>query len=133
MNNKEYLDLVNAGEYPDDQLVPLDTPFVDARGIIQNIWLGQSGSITFIDSKQGAVRARHRHTEDWHGTYVISGKIKYIEGKGIEKQEFIFSVGELFFTRPGVYHEMHFIEDTKMITINNLCKNHDNYEKDVKR
>ena len=133
MNNKEYGDLVNAENYPQNIKVPLDTPFVDDRGIIQNLWLAQSGSITFIESKVGAIRAAHRHQKDWHSTYIISGKIRYIEGENNDRTENIFSTGEMFFTRPGVYHEMHFLEQTKMITVNNLVKNHENYEKDVVR
>lgn len=133
MNNKEYGDLVNSGAYPNDIEVPLDKPFVDSRGIIQNLWLSQSGSITIIDSNKGAIRAQHKHTLDWHTAYIISGSLLYVEGedkKQITKQ---FNAGSLFFTRPGVYHEMHFLEDCKMITVNNMCKNHENYEKDVKR
>lgn len=37
MNNKEYTDLVFKGEYPKDPLVPLDEPFINDAGIIQNL------------------------------------------------------------------------------------------------
>jgi quercetin dioxygenase-like cupin family protein len=136
MNNKECGDLINDGVYPDDINVPLDTPFIDNRGIIQNLWLSQSGSVTFIESKPGAIRARHKHIGDWHSTYVISGKIKYTELENDEKtvkREVIFNPGDMFFTKPDVFHIMEFVEDTKMITINNIVKNHENYIKSIER
>jgi quercetin dioxygenase-like cupin family protein len=134
MDNKSYVDAVNSGTYPEDIKVPLDKPFVDHRGVIQNLWLGSSGSITFIESKEGAVRARHIHKDgDFHGTFIVSGEIKYVEGLGSDQTETIFTTGEMFFTRPEVYHEMHFITDTKMITVNGIVKNHENYEKNIVR
>jgi tellurite resistance-related uncharacterized protein len=133
MNNKSYADAVNAGQYPDTITVPLDTPFVDARGVIQNVWLGSSGSVTFISSKKGAIRARHKHIDDWHSTFIISGKVKYIEIEEDIEIETIYSDQQSFFTRPDVYHIMEFLEDTIMITINGIVKNHENYEKSVVR
>jgi len=136
MDNKTYGDLVNSGSYPEDIKVPLDKPFIDSRGVIQNLWLATSGSVTFIESVPGAVRARHRHKGDWHATYVISGKIKYTELEDDEKtlkSETIFNTGDMFYTKPDVFHTMEFIEETKMITINNIVKNHDNYIKSIDR
>lgn len=134
MNNKEYVDKVNSNEYPNDIKVPLDKPFVDDRGIIQNLWLGQSGSVTLIKSNKGAVRAKHKHTNDFHAAYILNGHVKYVEGEpGTKQVEFLFKTGDMFFTKPGVYHVMEFMEDTDMLTINGICKNHDNYEKDIKR
>jgi tellurite resistance-related uncharacterized protein len=136
MNNKECGDLINEGKYPDDINVPLDTPFIDGRGTIQNLWLSQSGSVTFIESNPEAIRARHKHIGDWHATYVISGKIKYTELEDDENtiiKECIFNTGDMFFTKPGVFHIMEFIEHTKMITINNIVKNHENYHNSIIR
>lgn len=134
MNNKKYVEAVNSGNFPTDIAVPLDNPFKDHRGIIQNLWLGNSGSITFIESKQGAVRAKHIHkNNDWHATYVIDGAILYVEIENGNRKEFNFKTGEIFYTKPEVYHEMHFLTDTKMITINGILKNHENYEKSIIR
>jgi len=135
MQNKEYVDLVNSENYPNQVEVPLDPPFVDDRGTIQNLWLGQSGSVTYIESKKGAVRARHKHSFDYHASHMITGSVLYTEkdddGKILHSKE--YKAGEMFFSRPKVWHEMVFLEDSKMITINNLVKNHENYEKDVVR
>lgn len=134
MNNKEYVDKVNSGEFPDNVIVPLDTPFVDNRGVIQNLWLGNSGSITLISSKKGAVRAKHKHTNDFHAAYILSGKVKYTEGEPDgDQKEMFFKAGDMFFTRPDVYHVMEFLTDGDMLTINGIVKNHENYEKDIQR
>jgi len=37
MNNKEYMNLVLQGNYPNDPLVPLDEPFINNAGVIQNL------------------------------------------------------------------------------------------------
>lgn len=134
MSNKAYVDQINNGKYPTDIVVPLDQPFEDNRGIIQNLWLGNSGSITLIKSKKGAVRAKHKHTEDFHAAYMLSGSVKYLEGEpGGPQNEYTFKTGDMFFTRPGIYHIMEFLEDCDMLTINGIVKNHENYEKDIKR
>lgn len=135
MNNKQYVEKVNASEFPEEVQVPLDKPYEDDRGIIQNIWLGHSGSATYITSKKGSVRAEHIHKLECHGCFIISGSIEYTErdneGKLIFKKT--FNEGEMFFSKPGVWHKMKMLEDTKMITLNNIVKSHDNYENDLIR
>ena len=135
MDNKTYVDLVNAGEYPSEVQVPIDAPFVDERGEITNIWLGNSGSVTVITSKKGTDRANHWHSGDFHSSHIISGKIKYTESEidGSNKQEFIFGPGESFFSPPMKAHRMDFLEDTVFVTVNGIAKNHANYENSVVR
>jgi quercetin dioxygenase-like cupin family protein len=131
IDNKTYGDLVNAGNFPDQIEVPLDKPFIDNRGVIQNIWLAPSGSVTLITTKKGAKRASHIHKNgDWHSIYVISGSFEYHE-KG--KEPVVFKAGQSVFSKPEVAHKLIFIEDCVMITINNICKNHDNYESSLER
>lgn len=134
MKNQEYVEKVNTGKYPSDIVIPLDKPFVDDRGIIQNLWLGNSGSITLIKSNKGAIRAKHKHTDDFHAAYILNGEVKYVEGEPDgEQKEFFFKTGDMFFTRPGIYHFMEFLTDCEMLTINGIVKNHENYEKDIQR
>lgn len=124
MNNKKYVDLVNEHKYPKEIRVPLDSPFKDDRGVIQNLWLGESKSVTYIESKSGAIRAKHKHTEDYHATYMVTGAVKYSELEDDEKtvkSEHVYRAGEMFFTRPGVFHVMEFLQDSKMITVNRHC------------
>jgi quercetin dioxygenase-like cupin family protein len=136
MDNKEYADLVNAGQFPEDIKVPLDKPFVDDRGVIQNLWLANSGSVTIITSKKDSIRAQHHHTGgDWHSAYVVSGSIKYSESEidGSNLKEYTFNQGDMFFSPPEKWHKMEFLEDTTFITMNGIAKNHVNYEKTVVR
>jgi len=134
MNNKEYIDLVNQGKFPEDINVPLDSPFIDERGIIQNLWLGNCGSVTLITSKAGSIRANHVHHDDWHGVYILSGEIKYSygdpEGEVIGRN---YKTGEMIFSPPEVWHKVEFLVDTTIITFNGIIKNHENYEKSIER
>jgi quercetin dioxygenase-like cupin family protein len=140
MSNKEYVDLVNQGKFIDSlsAMVPLDPPFTDDRGVIQNLWLGNCGSVTLITTKAGSVRANHtHHGGDWHAAYVISGEIKYSHGDpnpmGGIIIECTFKAGDMFFSPPEVWHKMEFPVDTVFITMNGICKNHENYEKTIER
>ncbi len=140
MDNQKYVELVNSEQFPEEIKVPLDLPFTDNRGIIQNLWLGNSGSVTLIKSIKGAKRAYHSHPSnesfsgDWHSIYILSGSFRYLQ-KNLDNsiQEQIFKEGEMVFTRPDVYHEVEMLEDTVFITINKICKNHENYHKSVKK
>jgi|ERR1019366_716338 quercetin dioxygenase-like cupin family protein len=136
MDNKEYVESVNAGNFPEDIKVPIDPPYSDARGDITNLWLGGSGSVTLITSKAGSVRAQHYHTKgDWHSCYVISGQIKYSESEidGSNLKEYTFNQGEMFFSPPEKWHKMFFEVDTIFLTVNGIVKNHSNYEASVVR
>lgn len=135
MSNKVFADAVNSGNYPSEIQIPIDPPFVDERGTITNMWLGNSGSTTLITSKKGTNRANHHHLNDWHSSYIVSGLIKYIESDidGSNKQEFIFKAGESFFSPPMKWHRMEFLEDTVFVTMNGISKNHENYENTVVR
>lgn len=131
MDNKEYVALVNEGKFPEDNMVPLDDPFIDSRGTIQNLWLGESKSVTLITTKKGAERASHWHQGDFHSIYIISGSIKYLERNqdGTNRQEKIIKQGEMVFTKPEVVHKVIALEDTVFITVNGIIKNAENYAK----
>lgn len=131
MNNKEYVDLVNQGNYPEDNIVPLDPAYQDERGSIQNLWLGESKSVTLITTKKGGVRASHTHSNDWHAIHVISGSIQYLERNqdGSNRQEKIIKSGEMIFTKPEVVHKVIALEDTIFLTVNGIVKNAENYAK----
>jgi quercetin dioxygenase-like cupin family protein len=135
MKNEDYVKEVLAGQFPEDHKVPLDPPFTDNRGSIQNLWLGNSGSVTLIKSVKGAVRAKHVHKNgDWHAIYVLSGKVLYKQDVNEpELKETEFLPGQMFFTPPEVYHEVHMLEDTVFLTINGILKNNDNYENSIER
>lgn len=133
-DHQTYVQNVVSGQFPDEIRVPLDPPFVDNRGEIQNLWLGNSGSITILTSKKGSRRAGHIHSTDWHSIYVISGLLSYVEGPDSKNlKEYIVEPGQMIFTRPDIYHEVIAIEDTVFLTVNGILKNHENYHKTMKK
>ena len=77
LTNRAFSALVESGTYPEQVSVPLDEPFVNENGSIQNLLLERFTSAAIITSVPGAVRANHYHKTDWHYSYVISGSIRY--------------------------------------------------------
>jgi len=139
MDNKNYTDLVNAGKYPDEPLVPLDAPFVNNNGGIQNLLLSGFTSAAIIESKMGALRANHYHKTDWHYTYVIDGEVWYY-WKGapgtpteMEENSAIFHKGEVFFTPPRMIHAMFFPDRGRILTLAKNVRDHETHEADLVR
>jgi len=135
MKNKEYTDLVDAENYPKNPLVPLDTPFVDDRGVIQNLLNCNIGSAAIITSKKDSERSNHYHKSSWHYLYIVSGSLKYYERNvdGSEKFEAIYKTGDLFYTPPNKVHKTVFLEDCTMMSFGKSPKDHDSHEEDLIR
>lgn len=138
MNNKDYTDAVNNKEYPSENIVPLDPPFVDDRGHIQNLLNTNVSGAAVIISKKGSIRSNHYHREDWHYLYVISGSMRYLEQDAETlsedwEKDFIVKAGEMVFTPPMKIHRTVFLEDTVMISLSKRNRDHDSHEEDVVR
>ena len=136
MDNNAYTSMVDVGKYPDDVIVPLDKPFTDERGIIQNLVLKPMNSTAVITSKAGSIRAQHYHKTDWHYTILISGSIEYYHrpvGSLDPPKRVMIQPMEVFFTPPMVEHAMVFLEDSVIITMAKNVRTHDNHESDVVR
>jgi dTDP-4-dehydrorhamnose 3,5-epimerase-like enzyme len=138
-----YVERVLAHDYPNDPIVPLDQPFVDARGVIQNLVLGSFTSSAIISSKPRAVRANHWHRTDWHFSYVVSGEVWYYEraitaadtlaDRDGALKKWVVPAGQMFFTPPRMAHAMAFPVDTAFITFAKNVREHDTHEEDVVR
>ncbi len=138
-----YVERVLARDYPSDPIVPLDQPFIDARGVIQNLVLGSFTSSAIISSKVQTVRANHWHRTDWHFSYVVSGEVWYYEREITEEdkmsdregtlKKLVVPAGQMFFTPPRVAHAMAFPVDTAFITFSKNVREHDTHEEDVVR
>ncbi len=136
MNNEEYTSAVDRGEWPLDTRVPLDDPFVNANGIIQNLVLKPMTSVAVLSSVKGAVRANHWHRTDWHYAYVVSGSLAYLErqvGSEDVPDATVFKAGDMFFTPPNREHAMVFLEDTVIITMARNVRSHESHEADLVR
>lgn len=121
---------------PASTLVPLEEPFRDARGYIQNLVHHTLGSAVLIFSEAGSVRAEHWHREDFHYCLVLSGSLLYLERPvGSRELPSVTRIGsgQLFFTPPRVEHSMFFPEPTTFLTLGRLSRTHDSYEADLVR
>jgi dTDP-4-dehydrorhamnose 3,5-epimerase-like enzyme len=136
MTPDEYTQAVDDGNYPKDPVVPMETPFVDERGVIQNLLLKPMTSAAMIVSKKGSVRANHLHRTDWHYAYVVSGEILYFErdiGSTEIPEPMKFTAGQMFFTPPMREHAMLFSQDTVFLTLAKNVRSHENHEADLER
>lgn len=136
LSNREFSALVEAGKYPEQVAVPLDEPFVNANGVIQNLLLERFTSAAIITSVAGAMRANHYHKTDWHYSFVVSGAVDYYErpvgSRGRPTCE-RFAAGTMFFTPPLVEHAMFFPEPTTFLTFAKNIRDHEHHEEDVVR
>lgn len=136
MTHEEYVKRVLAGDYPESPIVPLpEHPFIDDRGVIQNLFLDTVNSVSMIISKRGSVRANHYH-KDWHFCYLVSGKLAYYEreiGDTTIERPLIIEPNTLFFSPPMKEHSMLFLEQSLLITFQNSVRTHENHENSVVR
>ena len=122
--------------WPASVIVPLETPFADARGAIQPLVDLPMKSCVLISSKKGTVRANHYHKTDWHFCYVMKGAIEYHHrphGSTDPAEVVTIGEGQLFFTPPMVDHAMVFPEDTVFLTLGRNSRAQEVYEADVER
>lgn len=136
MKNKEYTDFVSLGQYPNIELVPLDDPFIDDRGSIQNLLNTSLNGAAIIKSKKGSIRSNHWHKEDWHYLYVLSGSMIYYERpvNGVsEKAPLVVGPGDMIFTPPNMVHKTVFLEDSVLLSFSKRNRDHDSHEEDVVR
>jgi dTDP-4-dehydrorhamnose 3,5-epimerase-like enzyme len=132
----KYTSDVNEGIWPKDSIVPLPNPFIDERGVIQNLLLKPITSVASIISKKGTISANHYHTTDWHYAFVVAGIVWYFEREIGDKtigSPQIFGSGEMFFTPPMKEHAMVFMEDSQIITFAKNIRDHEHHEADLVR
>ncbi len=138
MNNKEYTTSVEQQKYPDEELVPLDSPFIDDRGFIQNLLNTPINGVAIITSKAGSIRSNHYHKTDWHYLYVLSGSMEYYERPLDPKEDYygdpvIIKAGQMVFTPPNVIHKTVFLQDTVLLSFSKRNRDHNSHEEDVVR
>lgn len=89
------------------------------------------GSIGWVTSKAGTVRANHLHlSKEGHTCVLISGLGRYYE-EGIAPIE--MHPGVPIFTPPKKAHAFAFLRDSVMLVIGNLHRTQEAYERDLKR
>jgi uncharacterized RmlC-like cupin family protein len=122
--------------WPDEPIVDLEKPFVDARGTIQPLVDEMMRSAVMIESTAGSIRANHYHKTDWHYCYVLSGEMEYFHrpaGTDVEPEMLTAGAGAMVFTPPMVDHAMRFPVDTVFLTLSRNPRDQETYEADVVR
>lgn len=117
-------------------IVPLEEPFVDARGVIRPLVEADIRSVLVIESKAGSVRADHYHHTDWHYLYVVSGRMIYWyrpHGDTSPPKRLVVEAGQLVFTPPMMEHRTDFPVDTVCVTLSRNQRDQAAYEADVVR
>jgi dTDP-4-dehydrorhamnose 3,5-epimerase-like enzyme len=120
-------------------IIKLEKPIVDERGYIQHLVSFSKptvGSVVWIFSKKGTVRANHYHKVDWHYCFVVEGLIEYYyrdANSAMEPKKIIVRKGEIVYTPPLVEHAMVFLEDTTFLTISEGTRQQADYEADLVR
>jgi mannose-6-phosphate isomerase-like protein (cupin superfamily) len=135
-NNKEYTEFVELEEYPTNPIVPLDNPFINQSGIIQNLLNTPINGVAIITSVKGSIRSNHWHKKDFHFLYVLSGAMEYYE-RGIDEEftgkPLIVKQGEMVFTPPRKVHKTVFLENTILVSMSKRNRDHTSHEEDVVR
>ena len=114
--------------------------FVNPKGWIKNLVLHDGrpemsiGGVELIRTLRGEVRANHWHKKDWHYLYVLEGSILYQYWTlGKNDVEVMVPEGCMVFTPPEERHKVTALEDTIMISISHLPRDHETHEQDVVR
>lgn len=112
----------------------------DARGIISNLVLseepGDIGGVELILSKAGTVRSNHWHRTDSHTLFVLSGTMLYYErpvGASSMPELRAIRAGASVFTGPNVEHCTRFPEETLLLCVSRLPRDHVTHEADLVR
>jgi dTDP-4-dehydrorhamnose 3,5-epimerase-like enzyme len=119
-------------KYP---IIEIPQSFRDERGLISNIADGNLGDVAVITSSAKSTRANHYHEDDWHLSFLLSGRMIY-SWKSLDssdKGEIEVSASSLFYTPKRTVHRMYFLEQSTFIAVSKLNRNQENYELDTKR
>lgn len=128
------------GVYPSDPLIPLDLPFTNKAGSIQNFAIGDFKTATVIVSKEKSVRSNHYHQTDSHLIYVLEGSCWYYWRDISDTQPGILGIkekhffpGQVFFTPPMVEHATFFPKPTTLFVVSRYSRDHESHESDLIR
>lgn len=118
-------------------ILPFGPTYSDARGVIEMVIENADlKSVSTIMSKPNTTRASHWHKKDSHYCLVLEGEIWYYErpvGSTEKPKMVIVETGQLFYTPPGVEHEMFFPQHCVFICFSTLARTNECYESDTTR
>lgn len=98
--------------------------------------LNTDGFVGLIESKAGSRRSSHRHREDAHHLYVVSGEMHYWhrpEGSEVPPTMEVYGPGQMVYTGPAEDHWTYFPVDTVLVSVSKLHRTKENHEGDLTR
>lgn len=110
--------------------------FIDPRGSITNIAIGEFRCVSLIHSNAGAWRSKHYHRTDSHVLYVQFGEMHYWEREldGVYSDApTIVRAGESIFTPALVVHKTFFPRATALVSMSKNPRDHASHEGDLVR
>lgn len=114
--------------------------WTDARGDIISLFdEGEQkiASVLLITCAKGAIRANHFHKEDSHYSYMLSGRMEYIEepppGEQGEREVAIVEKGDMVYTPSQRAHAMRFLQDSAFLALATKSRKEGAYEDDTVR
>ena len=117
-------------------IIPLRKPFVDARGMIQNLIDAPFTSAAMILSVKGAIRGNHYHKTDYHYCWLQTGGMVYMHRRAGSKapaRRWTIKPGQMFYTPPMYEHAMLFTADTVWFVFARNNREMAHYEADTIR
>ena len=110
--------------------------FVDARGSITNIAIGEFATVSLIRSLAKTFRSKHYHTHDAHVLYVLEGEMHIWERDldgNYDAEPRKVQQGEAVYTGPLRVHQTYFPVNTTLISMSKKPRDHESHEADVVR
>jgi quercetin dioxygenase-like cupin family protein len=126
--------LTREGETMDEQIIPAEAVYTDARGAIVALPHFDTAGTMVIESEPGAVRGNHYHLHESHLMYVVTGKMIYIETDA-EQRVSVAEVlpGQSVVSPAGAPHCTVFPEHTVFVTLSDWDRRGRRYEDEVVR
>jgi quercetin dioxygenase-like cupin family protein len=124
--------------------------FEDDRGVIQDlvgeaevtqvftkngpVSLAKVDGVTGIFTRAGSIRGNHVHYQTTQWTYVVSGRLLIAtRARGQQRQEKVYTPGEMAQELPGVAHAWGALEDTLALVFTRGPRSGEDYESDTAR
>lgn len=98
--------------------------------------LNVSGYVAILHCAKGSRRSSHWHRSDHHWLYVVSGEMRYFErpvGETRAPVEYTVGPGQRIFTGPNMEHWTVYPEETVLVSVSKLHREHATHEADVVR
>lgn len=103
------------------------TKFEDDRGMIEDLKVTDTGAVTYITFKKGAIRGNHYHKETVQSDFILSGRFLCRTDKGTAEVK----AGQAIFHKPNEPHAYLAIEDGEMVSCVYGPRKGEDYSKDT--